>query len=63
MTIVMAFPVESSTEKVVDGAHPVDRNRTFIEGGFETSFFGGILGEEDKIIDINADVDGFASGR
>ena len=62
MTVVMAFPVESSTEKVVNGTHPVDWDCTIIEGGLETCFFIGILGEENKIIDINADVYWFAGG-
>lgn len=56
MPVIVALPVESCSKEVVNGARPIDRDGTGAKGGLESVFFVGVLREEDKVINVNADV-------
>ena len=59
----MTLPVESSTQEIVNCAHPIYRDSAGAERSFEILLFCWILREEHEIVDVDADMDRFAVGR
>jgi hypothetical protein len=56
----MTFPVEGRAEEIVDSAHPVDGDSAILHGQFKVLFFSRILREKHKVVNVDANVDGFA---
>ena len=62
MTVVLAVPCEGSAEKVVSVAHEVNFD-VFCKFRAEELLFSRIGGVKYEVINVDADVKGFASGR
>jgi hypothetical protein len=57
----MLFPVESSAEKIIHCAHPINGDSIIFHSQLEIVLFGRVFREENKVVNINPDVDGFVA--
>jgi hypothetical protein len=53
----MALPIECCTQKVIYRAHPFNRNSASGKSGLEMVFLHRIFREEEKIVNVDSNMD------